>query len=171
MKPKTTKQTHPDGCEKYQLDLTDYVTGDMTFLTKEKQEQLFEHLKQCAKCREEFFDWEETFGVLVTEHHLARLEIKKKMNDMIEQFKSSAPPRPARSEKVPIDIKAEIGSAAGKIYDCLKSIGEATIEELRKETGLVSFPFYEAIGWLAREEKVTLAKDDITAYVSLHPGA
>lgn len=151
-------------CEPYQLDLTDYVTGDMTFLTKEKQEQLFDHLRQCAKCRQDFFDWEETFGVLVTKQHHAKPEVKKRMDDLIEQFKSPAPAKPAST-----DVKAEIDTAAGKIREVLKTHGETPIPDLRQRTGLLNYPFYEAMSWLVMNDEAMYTKDQDNRPIHVSP--
>ena len=79
--------SHKQGeCSEIEMDLTDYVMGDMTFLTKEKQQNLFKHLMECAKCRKDFMDWEKVFGVLVAEQHLAKPEVKKRMDDLLKQF-------------------------------------------------------------------------------------
>jgi len=150
-------------CEPYQLDLTDYVTGDMTFLTKEKQEKLFEHLKQCAECRQDFFDWEETFGVLVTKQHHSKAEVKKRMDDLIGQFKTSAPAVPS-----PTDVKTEIDTAAGEIRKVLKAHGVTPIPDLRQKTGLVDYPFYEATSWLVMNDEAiyTKGQDNRPSHVS-----
>lgn len=151
-------------CEPYQLDLTDYVTGDMTFLTKEKQEQLFDHLRQCAECRQDFFDWEETFGVLVTKQHHAKPEVKKRMDDLIEQFKSPS----TIQVKAPLDVKVEIDSAAERIHTWVKENGKTVLPVLREKTDLLDYPFYEAMGVLITREKIIVDKgeDNRPNYVS-----
>jgi len=60
------------------------------------------------------------------------------------------------------DAKWEIESAAGKIYEVLKGKGKIPYPFIRQKTDLRGFPFYEAIGWLAREEKVIIHKDKTT---------
>ena len=160
---KRNDETVSGECEPYQLDLTDYVTGDMTFLTKEKQEQLFDHLRQCAKCRQDFFDWDETFGVLVTKQHHAKAEVKKRMDDLIEQFKSPAPAKPPST-----DVKLEIDTAAERIHTWVKENGKTVLPVLREKTGLLDYPFYEAMGVLITGEKIIVDKgeDNRPSYVS-----
>jgi len=55
-----------------------------------------------------------------------------------------------------IDTEKIIGSAAEKIYQCLKTNGPICIPELRQKTGILDYPFYEAIGRLDREKKITI---------------
>jgi len=54
------------------------------------------------------------------------------------------------------NINDSIGAAAGKVWDCLNAIGEATISKLAEETGLDKNDVQRAIGWLAREGKLTV---------------
>ena len=49
-----------------------------------------------------------------------------------------------------------IGHNAGKIWDILNERGSLTKSELLKFTKLTNNEFYSAVGWLARENKVTL---------------
>jgi len=158
MKPKPNSEPV---CKQYELDLTDYVMGDMTFLTKEKQEKLFEHLRKCARCREEFFAWEETYGAMVAKEHHAKPETKKRYAELMKKLKAKA------GEKKPIDGKCEIGSAAGKIYDCLKANGEMPLPVLKEKTGLKDYYLNQAIGWLVCQEKILMSKDELTAYAQL----
>lgn len=49
-----------------------------------------------------------------------------------------------------------IGSNAGVIWNTLNANGKMTETKLKKETGLASAEFYAALGWLAREAKVSV---------------
>jgi len=49
---------------------------------------------------------------------------------------------------------AGIGLAAGDVYRFLASNGAATVAELTRATGHKEATIHEAIGWLAREDKV-----------------
>jgi len=51
-------------------------------------------------------------------------------------------------------MQVEIGQAAGDIYRFLEANGPATVSELKKATGCKDTLIYQALGWLAREEKV-----------------
>lgn len=62
----------------------------------------------------------------------------------------------------------EIGETAGKIYRALENGGTGTFISLQKEIGVSDHAlFYQALGWLAREEKVTWCKKGKTYEVSL----
>jgi hypothetical protein len=159
-----TKPNNRKECQAYELDLTDYVRGDTTCLTKEKQVKLFAHLRQCAQCREAFFDWEETYGAMVTKQHFAQPETKKRYAELLAKIKGKK-----AVAKQPIDDEQEVGSAAGAIYRYLKENGETPYPVIRDKTRLWNFPFYEAMGWLLREKKVHLNKDRDTLYAALTP--
>ena len=48
-----------------------------------------------------------------------------------------------------------IGNNAGILWNALNSNGKMTETKLKKESGLASAEFYTALGWLAREGKVS----------------
>ena len=64
-------------------------------------------------------------------------------------------------------FKPEIGKTAGKVWKCLGKNGNISLTELpnkvREDPDLV----HQALGWLAREEKVNFTKQGRTDYVSL----
>ena len=51
-----------------------------------------------------------------------------------------------------------IGNAAGAIWNYLSVNGESTPIKIKAELGLSNTMLYLAIGWLAREEKVSIAQ-------------
>ncbi|KAA3620059.1 MAG: hypothetical protein DWQ05_04850 [Calditrichaeota bacterium] len=55
-------------------------------------------------------------------------------------------------------IETTIGETAGKIWEYLNNAGDSTIAKLRKEVDADTFTVSAAIGWLAREDKITLSK-------------
>ncbi|MFH1226733.1 MAG: winged helix-turn-helix domain-containing protein [Planctomycetota bacterium] len=158
-----------DACEKYELAITNYVLGEQMNIS---DDELFNHLRQCKKCREHLYDWQNTYAAMRTKEYFSRPETKKKMADMIENVKKevlSATSIPTNKKKL-VDVKWEIGSAAGKIYNILKESGELPIPALVAKTGLKEYHVQQAVGWLAGQEKILLHRDDKTAYVSLNPG-
>lgn len=167
-------------CEKYELAVTDYVMGQAMKMPKE---ELWEHLKTCKNCRRDFADWQDTYTVMKTEAYYNKPEGKQKMKESFETLKKRmADMEKKRSVTVPgrtpIDAKWEIGSAAETIYNFIKdSTGSSSdkniaIRVIRKRTDLVNYPFYEAMGSLVTNEKVTLIKDkdNRPEYVALLPG-
>lgn len=52
-----------------------------------------------------------------------------------------------------IDI---IGSNAGILWNVFNANGKMTETKLKKESGLASADFYTALGWLAREGKLSV---------------
>jgi len=68
----------------YTQTITDYVLGEAVGVTKE---ELFNHLRACKQCREEFFNWEDFYAVLRTEAHDAKPEVKERCQALVEEFK------------------------------------------------------------------------------------
>ena len=60
-----------------------------------------------------------------------------------------------------------IGETAGKIYRCLETKGEQTVTKVQKEIRADDAIFYQAIGWLARENNVNFNKMGKTLKISL----
>lgn len=60
-----------------------------------------------------------------------------------------------------------IGINAGKVWLVLDESGNQSIKELRKASGLIYYDLYAALGWLARENKITLEEKNDELYVKL----
>lgn len=67
-----------------------------------------------------------------------------------------------------MDQYHEIGEAAGKIYRVLEQGGDFTLAALQKNVKITDTAlFNQAIGWLAREAKVSIGKSGRSVKVSL----
>jgi hypothetical protein len=165
-----TKKAKDNPCEKYELAITNFVLGEDMGMTKD---ELFEHLKGCKNCRRDLTEWQDTYTVMRMESFSKTPEGKAKMQQDLaklkERMKRESLPTPIGKE-IPIDVKWEIGSAAGKVYDLLKTKGKLSIPVIVKYTGLKEYNVQQGIGWLAGQEKILLSRDDKTAYASLNPG-
>jgi hypothetical protein len=153
-------------CKEFELDLTDYVIGETTFLTKEKQEKLFEHLRTCAECRKQFWSWKETWAVMVGKKQSERPEYKAKMEELLAQIKKGA----LSCEKAPgkeVNINAKIGAPAGLIWRFLATNGWIKVDELPQKTNLNKDIVHEAIGWLGKEGKILMTEEEQNTYVCL----
>ena len=64
--------------------------------------------------------------------------------------------------------KAQIGENAGVIWRKLESKGKLNLEELQEETGLDLVEMLTALGWLARENKISVSKDKGVTSISLY---
>ena len=60
-----------------------------------------------------------------------------------------------------------IGAAAGKIWKFLNKNGPTSISKIATETGINKNDIQRAIGWLAREEKITIEQKGRTETISL----
>jgi len=61
----------------------------------------------------------------------------------------------------------EIGETSGRIWDELESRGEVELARLPKILKGKSVVVYQALGWLARENKVAYRKEGDKIFVSL----
>ena len=63
----------------------------------------------------------------------------------------------------------EIGDGAGKVWHYLNENPGATLEQVGKSLKLEKSLFYMAVGWLAREGKLTFEKEHGGTKLSLAP--
>jgi len=75
------------------------------------------------------------------------------------------PRRTGGREKQPMEI--EIGEAAGKVWQAVHANGPLPKSRIAKDTGLSGDMVNQAIGWLAREGKVTREKKKKREVISL----
>jgi len=167
---KTTKAKNPtrEDCKKYELAITNYVLGQALKVPKET---LWEHLKTCRACRRDFADWQDTYEVMKTEAYYNTPAGQQKMKESFQALKKRmTPPQSVGVPgRIPIDIRGNIKQTARTLYDLLKTNGETSVPVLVEKTRLKEYYIQQAIGWLGGNEKITLAKDDKTAYVRLLP--
>jgi hypothetical protein len=64
-------------------------------------------------------------------------------------------------------INDEIGEAAGRVWQYLNTNGEASVTRISKDTGLEPKLCQRAIGWLAKEEKLSIRLQGRTELISL----
>ena len=126
--------------------------------------ELFEHLKICPKCRQDLKDWKVTYGILRAKAYNQKPEVKIRLQELLDL---SSYHIAKGGNKIIIDVKWEIGSAAGKVYKLLEANGEMPISVIIEKTGLKEYHVQQAIGWLAGQEKIIITKDDKAAYASL----
>ena len=62
-----------------------------------------------------------------------------------------------------------IGETAGKVYQCLadRNGGPLSLDAVRRTVGGPTALFHMAIGWLAREEKVSFFRQGRTTLIAL----
>ncbi|WP_352422018.1 winged helix-turn-helix domain-containing protein [Proteiniphilum sp.] len=61
----------------------------------------------------------------------------------------------------------QIGINAGKVWSVLDESGRQNVKEVKKATKLTDKDLYAALGWLAREGKVTLEAEEKEVFASL----
>jgi hypothetical protein len=64
-------------------------------------------------------------------------------------------------------MKEKVGETAGQIWDLLKKKGEVNMAELPRLLKEKSTVVYQAIGWLARENKIEYRTAATKTFVSL----
>jgi len=78
----------------------------------------------------------------------------------------------AKSKKsAPVETVATIGEIAGKIWRYLNAEGSQTLAKLSKELGERPDRTAMALGWLAREDKVTITVKGNSTSVALRENA
>ncbi len=58
-----------------------------------------------------------------------------------------------------MDIKAQVGETAGKVWNTLSSDGPQTVAQLKKKLNTTNELVNLAVGWLAREDKVEITQE------------
>jgi hypothetical protein len=66
-----------------------------------------------------------------------------------------------------MEINAQVGEMAGRIWHLLNDEGPQTFAQLKKKLGGSSELLSFALGWLAREDKVTISQEKKTLKVAL----
>jgi Mn-dependent DtxR family transcriptional regulator len=64
-------------------------------------------------------------------------------------------------------MKEKVGETAGQIWDLLKKKGEVNMAEVPKILKEKSTVVHQAIGWLARENKIEYRTADAKIFISL----
>jgi len=64
--------------------------------------------------------------------------------------------------------KVQIGENAGIVWRTLENKGSLFFEELQAETNLDQLQLFTAIGWLAREDKISFNKENDIISVRLY---
>jgi len=64
-------------------------------------------------------------------------------------------------------MSSEIGTAAGKVWQFLNGNGPATLVKIQKAIGANTALTNQAIGWLAREDKLVIDQSKKTATYAL----
>jgi len=142
-------------CKDLAIDLMHLSTNELNEI--KDLEALKKHLKECTDCQKKLKKLREvdTFSFLASPRSE---KYKRKMAELSERIK-------AESRPVLTDAKWEIDSAAEKIHNFVKAYTgsrrdkKVAIPVIRKGTGFVDYPFYEAMGSLVTNEKFILTKD------------
>jgi hypothetical protein len=71
------------------------------------------------------------------------------------------------SDESPISCVMEIGTTAGLVWKCLAENGSQTVAKLVKAVGEPRDQVMQAIGWLAREEKIDIVEEGRSRIISL----
>ena len=161
-------------CKDYEIDLMHKASGELQYITDKKE--LEQHLKGCPVCQKVLKGFLEvdTFAAVTREPSKG---FQARIADLRQRSEKSAqcmPNQASSQANLPpqIDTETIVGLAAGKIYECLKKSGPLPLPMLRQNTGLLDYPFYEAMGWLDREKKVIVrGKPNQPEYAEIRPEA
>ncbi|MFA6832839.1 MAG: winged helix-turn-helix domain-containing protein [Bacteroidaceae bacterium] len=64
-------------------------------------------------------------------------------------------------------LKEKAGITAGKIWETLNGTEGMTLKELKKESKLVYNDLFLGLGWLAREQKITVTENGKDLFIKL----
>lgn len=64
-------------------------------------------------------------------------------------------------------LKEKAGITAGKIWETLNGTEGMTLKQLKKESKLVYNDLFLGLGWLAREQKITVTEDGKDLFIKL----
>lgn len=64
-------------------------------------------------------------------------------------------------------MTAKVGEIAGKVWHTLKTDGEMSVAQLKKATGADDKTLWMALGWLAREDKLSFNQVKNTLKIGL----
>jgi len=133
---RSTPHPKASGCKEFELDLTDYVMGETTFLTKEKQEALFEHLRKCSQCRAELWNWKNVLAVMKTKGEMSSPEHQKKIDELIKRLHEETDKMPCQLIKdgTVIPNEVEVGARAKVVWNCVGLNGIVNLVDLPKLT-------------------------------------
>jgi len=153
-------------CKDFAIDLMHLSTNELSEI--KNLARLKAHIKECSDCQKKLKKLREVdvFSFLARPRSD---KYKRKMAELSEKIKKETSQnktrQPARQSHSGGDAKWEIDSAAEKIHNFVKdytgssSDKKVAIPVIRKGTGFVDYPFYEAMGSLVTNEKLTLTKD------------
>jgi hypothetical protein len=66
-----------------------------------------------------------------------------------------------------LDIKAQVGETAGKVWELLSAEGPQTLAQIKKKIKNSNDLLPFALGWLAREDKVDIKQEKKTYHIQL----
>jgi hypothetical protein len=149
-------------CKHYSLDLMHLSTREVEEI--KDLEGLKAHLKGCRKCQTQLkkLKMVDLFSFLASPRSE---KFKRGMAELSERIKKETSSKGCGEYHSGGNAKWEIDSAAEKIHDFVKTYTDGrsdkkvAIPVIRKGTGFVDYPFYEAMGSLVTKEKFILTKD------------
>ena len=163
MKDKKTK----DACEKYSEAVFDIITDEAISMPKE---ELFNHLRQCEKCREELFDWRNTYTVMRMECDAKKPAQQQKIANMVANIKRELYCNGKGTKTLHPDV--EIGKPAGELWKILAKEGPIKVADIPAKMEPLKYDIdqaYGGYGWLTLQNKVDIFHNEIGKCVDLTP--
>lgn len=159
---------HKTKCKKYEIAITDYVMGEKMDMP---QKELFKHLRQCKKCKEDFIDWLNTYAYMRTEAYHAQPKAQKRAKALFKRLMKEQAKHPIRIKRLPgekvVNKEVVIGKPADVVWQHLFLSGKVKVTDLPKKTHLPPYMAYGAMGWLVMKDKAYISKARQNAYVYL----
>jgi hypothetical protein len=150
-------------CEKYGIAVTNLVLGEDIGMPKEV---LFDHLRKCKECREDLFEWRDTYIVMRLESEAKNPEHKKKIAEMVAGIKRDLLCSLENGKK--LDKDKELGVAAGDLWHILAKEGPIRVADIPQKLNKYAIDqAFGAYGWLALQDKLEIIHSEIGKCVDL----
>jgi len=171
---KKTTDTTSKNCEKYEIAITNFVTGAKMDIS---EAELFTHLAQCKNCQGDLRNWQATHATLCAKEYDSKPEIKAKNEAFIKNLvyreqseRIYDKPADITPGRVLIDIKNEVKQDVKTVYSILKTHGELAVPVIVEKANIQEYRVRNAICCMGLNDMIMLSKDNKTAYAKLQPG-
>jgi len=149
-KVKLQQTSTKTACEKYGIAITNLVMGENIGMP---QEVLFDHLRKCKECREDLFEWRDTYMVMRLESDAKNPEHKKKIAEMVAKLKRELLCSVEKGTKA--DKNKEFGAPAHELWHILAKEGPMKVADIPHRLNKYAIDqAFGAYGWLTLQNKV-----------------
>lgn len=153
MKKVSEKKRAKADCGRFGIAVMNLVMGEDIGMP---QDELFGHLKVCKECRQELFEWRDTYTVMRMEADAKKPEYKQKAAEMADKIKKELICDVTKNGKK-ANRDEEIGVPAGTLWNVVAKEGMVRVTDIPdKMTNYALDQAYGAYGWLVLQNKIEI---------------